>query len=56
MSHANPILYMDNTFRYGILGVSDIDLSISFIIIVAFIAILYVISVTLLNKGVGLRS
>ena len=56
MSQVNPILYMVNTFRYGILGVSDIDLSISFMIILASIVILYFISLTLLKKGVGLRS
>jgi len=52
----NPIFYMVNTFRYGILGVSDTDLSVSFLIILASITMLYMIGLTLLNKGVGLRS
>ena len=29
----NPILYMINAFRYGILGVSDIDIRFAFLII-----------------------
>lgn len=56
ISKLNPIFYMVNTFRYGILGVSDTDLSVSFLIILASITMLYIIGLTLLNKGVGLRS
>jgi ABC-2 type transport system permease protein len=56
ISKMNPIFYMVNTFRYGILGVSDTDLSVSFLIILASITMLYIIGLTLLNKGVGLRS
>lgn len=51
----NPILYMINAFRYGILGISDIDLSVAFTIIVAFIAALYLFALRLLNKGIGLK-
>ena len=56
VSQVNPILYMVNTFRFGILGVSDIDVTISFLVILTSIVILYFISLALLNKGVGLRS
>lgn len=55
-SLANPILYMINAFRYGFLGVSDIDLSISYGIIICFIILLYIACLRLLNKGVGIRS
>ena len=41
VSLANPVLYMINAFRYGLLGVSDIPLWIAFQIILAFIAILF---------------
>jgi ABC-2 type transport system permease protein len=34
VSQLNPILYMVNTFRYGILGVSDINVSFAFSIII----------------------
>lgn len=55
VSLANPILYMVNAFRYGILGVSDIDIGWAFAIIIGFIAIAYSYSLYLLNSGKGLR-
>ena len=51
----NPILYMVNAFRYGILGASDINVIYSYGIIVLFIGILFGISLYLLNKGHGIR-
>lgn len=56
VSLANPILYMINAFRYGILGVSDIEPWISYLIILAFIAVLFAFSLHLLNRGYGIRS
>ena len=56
VSLVNPILYMVNAFRYGILGVSDIDLSVGLTIIVAFVVALFSWSMILLNKGVGIRT
>lgn len=56
VSHANPILYMINAFRYGFLGISDINLIASYFIIFAFTAVLYLINLRLLNKGYGIRS
>ena len=55
-SLANPILYMVNAFRYGILGVSDIPIAVAFAIILAFIAVLGTAAVVLLNRGVGVKS
>jgi ABC-2 type transport system permease protein len=55
VSLVNPILYMINAFRYGLLGVSDIDLSTAFVIIIAFILVLYYFSLRLLRLGVGLK-
>ena len=52
----NPILYMVNAFRYGILGVSDISLWSSYAIILGFIAALFTFSLYLLNKGHGIRT
>lgn len=52
----NPILYMVNAFRYGILGVSDISLWSSYAIILSFIAALFAFSLYLLNKGHGIRT
>ncbi|HSH28322.1 MAG TPA: ABC transporter permease [Thiohalobacter sp.] len=56
VSLANPILYMINAFRYGLLGVSDINLYASYLIIIGFIAGLYGFALMLLNRGVGIRS
>lgn len=56
VSLANPILYMVNAFRYGLLGVSDIHVGVAFALILAFIAILTATSLYLLRKGVGLKS
>jgi ABC-2 type transport system permease protein len=56
VSHLNPILYMVNAFRYGLLGVTDIDLWLSYAIILGFIAALFTFSLYLLNKGHGIRN
>jgi ABC-2 type transport system permease protein len=55
-SMVNPILYMINAFRYGLLGVTDIDLTLAFTIIIAFTAALFVFALSLLNRGVGVKS
>ncbi len=52
----NPILYMVNTFRYSILGVSDIDLTTAFVVMLLFVSILFGISLRLMNKGHGIRT
>ena len=55
-SLVNPILYMVNAFRYGFLGISDIDLLVSYAIILGFVAGLFTFSLHLLSKGKGIRS
>ena len=52
----NPILYMVDAFRYGILGHSDIDIASAFAIILSFITALFAAALTLLNRGVGIRT
>ncbi|MDH5191440.1 MAG: ABC transporter permease [Gammaproteobacteria bacterium] len=52
----NPILYMVNAFRYGFLGVSDIDLGMSYAITLIFITGLYVFGLRLLQKGHGIKT
>ncbi len=56
VSKLNPILYMVNTFRYGILGVSDIDVAFAYAMIIGFILVLGSLSMHLLNTGRGIRS
>lgn len=55
-SFANPIFYMVDTFRTGMLGIKDIDTWVSLAVILLFVVILYAIATTLLNKGVGIRT
>ncbi len=55
ISLVNPILYMVNAFHYGLLGVSDIDISTAYIIIIGFIVVLYYFALRLLRIGVGLK-
>ena len=55
VSLANPILYMINAFRYGLLGVTDIDLTMAFVIILLFIVGLFLFALQLLRKGVGIK-
>jgi ABC-2 type transport system permease protein len=55
-SLANPILYMVNAFRYGFLGISDINLWTSYLISIGFIVGLYLFSLYLLRTGYGIRT
>jgi len=56
ISYANPILYMVNAFRYGLLGITDVDMGLAYAVMLAFAVALASISLYLLNRGVGLRS
>lgn len=55
LSRLNPILYMVNTFRYGILGVSDVSAWLSFAMMLLFIILLSGYSLVMLKRGVGMR-
>ncbi|NND64465.1 MAG: ABC transporter permease [Gammaproteobacteria bacterium] len=55
VSKANPILYMVNAFRYGILGSADVDIVSAYVMIIGFIFLLTAFSLYLLEKGTGLR-
>lgn len=56
ISALNPVFYMVNTFRYGILGSSDVDIVWAFLMLGVFIVVLYSVCIMLLRKGTGLRS
>jgi ABC-2 type transport system permease protein len=47
---------MVNAFRYGLLGVSDIPLFVAFGLILGFIFVLGYFSLSLLERGVGIKS
>lgn len=55
VSLINPIVYMVNAFRYGILGHSDVNVSISLLIITLCCVVLYAIAYYLLARGSGMR-
>ncbi|PSF05760.1 ABC transporter permease [Marinobacter fuscus] len=55
VSMANPILYMVNGFRYGILGVSDVNPFVSLGMIAVFIVLLAAVALHLLSRGKGIR-
>jgi ABC-2 type transport system permease protein len=56
LSLANPILYMVNAFRYGMLGVSDIDIGLAYAIITGFATLLFVVCMILIRRGTGIRT
>lgn len=56
VSLINPIVYMVNAFRFGILGVSDVNVYFSIFMISGFVLIFGIVALQLLNKGVGIRS
>jgi ABC-2 type transport system permease protein len=55
LSEANPILYMVSAFRYGFLGTTDVNLSLAYGIMVGAVVAMFALSVTLLNRGAGIR-
>jgi len=55
VSLGNPVLYMVNAFRYGLLGVSDIDIFVAIAMILVFILVLSLFSLSLLKRGVGIK-
>ncbi|MBT8085574.1 MAG: ABC transporter permease [Woeseia sp.] len=55
VSLANPILYMVNAFRYGILGTSDISIGNAYLLVLFFVVLLFSACMLLMNRGVGIR-
>lgn len=56
VAKANPILYMINAFRYGLIGVSDVDISLAFAMTLGSIVLLTALSLVLLHKGTGIKN
>jgi ABC-2 type transport system permease protein len=56
VSMFNPILYMVNGFRYGMIGVSDVSLLQTYFVILVAAALLFSWCLLLLHRGTGLRS
>lgn len=55
-THLNPIFYMVNAFRYGLLGQSDVSMVTAFGLMLFFVVALGALGLWLLKRGVGLRS
>ena len=53
---ANPILYMVNAFRYGMLGSSDIPIAVAYVIMISFSVLFFVLVLVLLHRGTGIRA
>lgn len=56
VSKFNPIVYMVSGFRFGFLGVIDVPILFSVLILIIFVIVLYGINWYLIEKGRGLRS
>jgi ABC-2 type transport system permease protein len=55
VSSLNPILYMVNGFRYGMLGVSDIDIGMAYAVILVFLVLAFTACYYMISRGVGIR-
>jgi len=55
LSEFNPILYMVNGFRYGMIGFSDISIERAYAIILLFVALFGFTCYYLIKKGIGIR-
>ncbi|PCJ40013.1 MAG: ABC transporter permease [SAR86 cluster bacterium] len=55
VSHLNPIFYMVDAFRFGILGISDVNIVYALLILLVFVAGLFSFALLLLHRGTGLR-
>lgn len=55
ISQANPIFYMINAFRHGMIGKSDVEIAPAFIIIIVITTVLFISALALLNKGIGVK-
>lgn len=55
ISHANPILYMVNAFRYGFIGISDVSLGIAFAVMGGLTLAAFLVTLYLFRNGAGLK-
>ena len=55
VSRFNPILYMVNSMRYSMLGISDINIIDGILMIIVFFFLLLILAIFLLKHGVGIR-
>jgi len=56
LSMCNPILVIVNTFRYGLLGITDLNVYIGLIFTTGLFLVLLIWAWVLLRKGVGIKT
>jgi len=55
VTYANPLFYLINGFRWGLLGISDVPLATSFAVMLSLIVLLGSVNWYLLRSGLGLK-
>lgn len=55
LSLFNPILYMVNAFRYGFLGVSDVDPALCFAVLIGLTVLFFLVTLMLFVRGAGFK-
>lgn len=55
LTFLNPIFYLINGFRYGFLGIADVSLWISFVVLLSMITVLVALNWYLIRQGLGLK-
>lgn len=56
LSLGNPILYMVNAFRYGFLGVSDVPVGLSFLVMGGLVVVFFGLTLFLFIRGAGVKT
>jgi ABC-2 type transport system permease protein len=56
LSLFNPILYMVDAFRYGILGISDVGVGLSFIVLGGLTVLFFLITLFMFIRGTGFKN
>lgn len=52
----NPLLYIVNAFRYGVLGISDVPISHALAVLTLAVMALFALNWYFLKKGIGIRN
>lgn len=55
ISMFNPILDIVDTFRYGLLGISDVNVYVGFSLVISLFVVLFTWAWVLLYKGIGIK-
>ena len=56
ISQISPLVYVVNAFRFGVLGVSDVDIAVSFAMLISLTLVSFAYAMHLLRAGSRLRT